>query len=478
MSLQGQIKFRITLNEITGKLLFEDISDTVYAGYASVIGAISISRNGVSVYKNPGFDTIISEPDTNIFAAIPVTFLEKEYTILKGVYEVNYRIVAVIGGVTEDFITTASYDFQSEAPTITVTRSVDYYLSKLTITDNSTYAINSGSFEPFLISRHLTLRPPLGIPADAGLAYDDVAEDVVTVGPDLYTNNYDLKIVSSLTYRLATWTDNDWWVIYITEAEYNDNFNIDYEESCITSCINCIRQLSERLILARSRSPRDAEYYERMIYDISFYYDLYLMYKSADLDASWPCEQIKSILRSECNVDITPSKNPVRIPATVLSGTNGVDGDDGATWLSGAGNPLASEGDNDDFYLKTTDGSVYKKVGGNWQFIMKLAVVGNRTIRTVTVSSLITTPDDIIYAEAVSVNVILNLPTPGPSLQGREFEIKAAILIRDVTVIPYSPASPSMYPGSPKINNQDSYAFKTQGDSIHVVLRNNNWEIH
>lgn len=476
MSLQGQIKFRITLNEITGKLLFEDISGAAYTGYDSVIGVINISRNNVTVYKSEYWYGAIARPDINIISEI--TSLEIPYTILKGVYEVSYRVVAVIGNVPEDIITIAVYDFQSEAPTITVTRSVDYYLSKLTITDNSTYAINSGSVEPFLVSRHLTLRPPLGIPVDAGLTYDDIAEDVVTVGPDLYTNNYDLKIVSSLTYKLDMWSDNDWWFIYVTEAEYNDNFNIDYEESCITSCINCIRQLSERLILARSRSPRDAEYYERMIYDISFYYDLYLMYKSADLDASWPCEQIKSILRSECNVDVTPSKNPVKITATVLSGTNGVNGTNGATWDSGTGNPLQGEGNNDDFYLKTTDGSIYKKIGGSWQFIMKMMVVGNRTIRTVTVTTEITNYDDIIYGEAVSANIVLYLPTPTIQNQGREFEIKAAILTKSIIVMPYSGGNPGLFVGTPKINNQDSYTFKTEGDSIHVVLRNNNWEIH
>lgn len=53
------------------------------------------------------------------------------------------------------------------------------------------------------------------------------------------------------------------------------------------------------------------------------------------------------------------------------NGTNGTNGVDGATWLTGSGAP--SGGVDDDLYLRTSNGDVYKKVSGSW------GVIGNIT---------------------------------------------------------------------------------------------------
>lgn len=50
-------------------------------------------------------------------------------------------------------------------------------------------------------------------------------------------------------------------------------------------------------------------------------------------------------------------------------GTDGIQGPagaPGATWYSGAGNPSSGIGSNNDYYLDTGDGDVFKKVAGSW----------------------------------------------------------------------------------------------------------------
>ena len=47
-------------------------------------------------------------------------------------------------------------------------------------------------------------------------------------------------------------------------------------------------------------------------------------------------------------------------------GTKGPKGDPGSGWLTGEGAPDNSQGRNDDLYLDTDTGDVYKKGGGTW----------------------------------------------------------------------------------------------------------------
>ena len=61
--------------------------------------------------------------------------------------------------------------------------------------------------------------------------------------------------------------------------------------------------------------------------------------------------------------------------ATWFTGEAGLTGEAGAhgsEWLSGAGVPSASIGYEGDFYIRTTDQSVYKKIGGLWVEITSL----------------------------------------------------------------------------------------------------------
>jgi hypothetical protein len=47
-------------------------------------------------------------------------------------------------------------------------------------------------------------------------------------------------------------------------------------------------------------------------------------------------------------------------------GSNGTNGTNGATWFTGAGVPSNALGVDDDLYLNTTSGDIYKKAGGSW----------------------------------------------------------------------------------------------------------------
>ena len=57
---------------------------------------------------------------------------------------------------------------------------------------------------------------------------------------------------------------------------------------------------------------------------------------------------------------------------TLVANLKGDTGPEGATWLSGAGKPLATLGANGDLYLDTTAIDVYTKAGGAWTLTLNL----------------------------------------------------------------------------------------------------------
>jgi hypothetical protein len=470
MSLSNLIRFQITLDETNGKLIFEDL--TSYTGY-TIKGLLRISRGGEAVYVGDGYtDNDFTSPDTTHVNKVK----EIDLPIIKGVYTIEYKVdpLSTQGGEPpidgSSMITISrSYNFQSQKPTMNVQWNVNYITSELTVIDNSTYMINtpSGSLVETSKTRSFTLRPPIGTPM--GIEQIEDAPPVVTIGPEIYTTNYDLKIKTDLEYSLEKWGDQ-WWVLYNTQAIYIESFNVEFEDDCMAECLSCIRQVSEKLQDARRRSQRDSDYYERMAYDISFYYGLYQMYKTAGLDAAFACEKIKDILRKECSMDISPSKIPTLIPAIAGGTEPGAPGEPGTKWLSGTTVPLSGEGSVGDFYLKTNDGNVYKKQSvNNWGSpIMTLWVKGKRLTKTVHQHYTVMITDDVVFVlSATPPGVAVTLPAVVPAGEGREYTIKVVSLTHPAVIMPTLGT----------INGSSFYQFGTAGDSVHIVLRGTNWEI-
>jgi hypothetical protein len=150
----------------------------------------------------------------------------------------------------------------------------------------------------------------------------------------------------------------------------------------------------------------------------------------------------------------------------------GVNGEDGATWLQGTNTPSPSEGNVGDFYLLTTYGFVYQKTSTtNWTYLMTLTVQGQRLIKTVNSDYEVKVTDDLIFVNAVSSDI--QIVMPDTDLYGKEVTIKAVNLTKTVTIIPHS----ILNPGSRKIDGKSSYVFGTVGDSVTLCLRGTNWEI-
>ena len=51
------------------------------------------------------------------------------------------------------------------------------------------------------------------------------------------------------------------------------------------------------------------------------------------------------------------------------AGTPGAPGADGNRWFDGSGAPAGGLGNNDDYYLDTSNGDVYLKSGGSWSIV-------------------------------------------------------------------------------------------------------------
>jgi len=315
------IRFKITFDEVLEELVFEDQSQTIYStyGYSSVKGLLWITHSTKgTIYKNSGYDaSSFTSPDT-LSGLLTKTISYSE--AVKGTYTINYK-VSHDDGIS---ISSKSYVFNSSYPSMTVTKNVNYDISTLTITDTSSYQIGIGirspqtALFPSVVTRYVKVRFPIGASVDE--FEDENASEVTTIGPPIYTTNYDLEVATTLIYQMEKW-DNNYWIEWKIVTTKYDSFNVEITDNCINSCISCIYQLSEKLASARGRSQREADYYERLVYDISFYYGLYRMYKEADLDTGYACEKIKAILRKECTIESTTSTTPVVI--TPLYNTTG-----------------------------------------------------------------------------------------------------------------------------------------------------------
>ena len=56
----------------------------------------------------------------------------------------------------------------------------------------------------------------------------------------------------------------------------------------------------------------------------------------------------------------------------VMSGPAGADGADGATWYTGSGAPSGGTGVDNDLYLRTSNGDIYKKSSGSWSVVANI----------------------------------------------------------------------------------------------------------
>lgn len=470
IGLQGKLgsllRYRIVFDDVQQMLLFEDLSQELYDSYeyVDVKGLLWInhSTQGV-IYINDGYNVnIFDDPDTSDadrLKSIPLPLIHK------GEYVISYKVQHE----DEVSVSSKSYTFNLIAPLLSLDKSVNYDVSTLSIEDTSNYqavsefGVGGGNvLLPAMIKRAMTVRPPLGIPMD--VYYNEDAPQKVIIGPPIYTQRYEIELVTTLVYQLDKW-DNNYWVEWKFIRRLYDYIDVKFESDCIGGCLACIYQLSEKLIEARGRSHREADYYERLVYDVAFYYGLYLMYKQAGLDTGYACEKIVGILKKECTMWTEGLNIPQKIePIYDISGGVIVPGVLGTKWYSGMGSPSELLGNNDDFYLQTTNGHVYKKDNGVWVLLMILTVKGKRIVKVIMNDYTMSFIDDIIFVRSTNNPVTIVLPYGS---EGDVYTIIADRMGSSITVMPQR--------GS--IEKRAVYNFGTEGDAITVVLQDTNWKI-
>ncbi len=470
MVTQGELgsllRFRIVFDELQQRLLFEDLSQGLYDshGYSDVKGLLWINHSVQGlIYINDGYNVnSFVAPDTSEddrVKSIPLA------VIYKGQYVINYKVQHG----DKISLSSKSYAFNLLSPSLNLDKSVNYDISVLNIEDISNYQVSSelqvGGGKvilPAMIKRALTVQPPLGVPM--AIYYNEDAPQKVVIGPPIYTHRYQIELASTLVYQLEKW-DNNYWVEWKFVSKHYDYVDVEFESDCISGYIACIYQLSERLIEARGRSHREADYYERLVYDITFYYGLYQMYKQAGLDTGYACEKIMTILKKECTLWTEKPNVPQKIePIYDIGEGTPVPGTPGTKWYSGTGTPSDLLGDNGDFYLQTINGHVYKKDGGTWILLMILSLKGKRIVKIVTSNYTMSAVDDTIFVRSGNTPVSIILPV---GEEGDSYTIVADWMISQISVMPQSGT----------IEKKSVYDFGTEGDSITVVFQNTNWKI-
>ena len=141
-------------------------------------------------------------------------------------------------------------------------------------------------------------------------------------------------------------------------------------DDCACNFYSCIVQIDDKYQAAIGTDFDEADRLARVRNDIDFYWGLYMMAKRCGNDTAVICAKILSLSNSEnCTCGgTTPVASQEVIPWASIAGGGGT----GSVWFSGATVPSAGLGSDDDFYLRTTNGDVYKKASGAWGVIMNI----------------------------------------------------------------------------------------------------------
>lgn len=472
--LFDSLRFQVGFDLINEAISFRDLIGLGYLndyGYplADVKGIIRISGPKGVLYQNAGWeDDNFESPDISFDSEVPFynSGIQLSSTdFVKGGYVFAYK-VSVDGGETSIGTKVNGFNYQIDLPSASLNFQVDKDRSMVTLTDAATYTISNldENIEYDSITRLLTIRPPQNTPLETVIG----TTQSITMGPNIWTGNYDYMSQTELHYSLASWGDQV-WVLLVIEVTATGSETVDSGTSCIENCLSCIRAINEKLLVYRNSSPRRAEMYEKLRSDISFYYGLYMMYVEAGIDTTYPCGKIQELLTidGDCTSVVT-SNGSTEIIATTGSSGGTIAIPDASKWYYGTVVPSSAFGNNADFFLKTDNNEIYTKENGAWIHIMTIQVNEKTTTVTVTSDYTCGATDSFVLVDSRYRAVDINLPANGTVEDGFKLSIKAKKVSNTIRIVAADDQS---------IESATYYKFKSESDTIDLSLNGVNWEI-
>ena len=293
---------------------------------AEVEGMFKITGPNGIIYQNTGWDADdYASPDivgaTPLWEKGSITLpIDISGKVLPGTYKVEYKVTGDGTGNT-NYTFSKDYVHLYQRPTAVIIGSPVPTQSYMIVLDSTNYdvTVEGQIYSPtntLTDDRVLLARWPIG----SGVSDSTTGESSLQLGPNLWTGNYDLSLVTTVKYTLPAESDLTIEVEDVVTGQ-NDSISV-YVDDCTQSVQNCLLTLTARYEAARKENLPEHQTMKKNIDDIMLYYDMYKMAKETGSDTSYSCNQLMLLLQ-ECGCisagDTTLTSKEI-IPITEMSG--------------------------------------------------------------------------------------------------------------------------------------------------------------
>jgi hypothetical protein len=375
--VNGDLIFKVDfhLENSPKDLTFSDYTDYSLHGHGAetIKGLLKIVGPSGIAYQNAGYATdVFTSPDYTGLGSAGYATLRKSAIALPldsvtGLPEIGtytfYLKIQRSGSAT--VLTTSksyNYTYVAALPVLTVTS--DCRVSTLTATDDTEYAV--GGIDPQTATRLMSVVFPLG----SGQSTQTTALDTLTVGPNIWTGDFNVSVSTALVYDMELWGTWNWFTI--VDTVIGETVHEVVCEICTCALYNCLAAVQTRYETARGTNLVEADRLLRQWTTLTGAWMLYRWAMQCGLDASVWCDKIVSVLAAE---NCTCTTSTTNVPEEVIPWASITPGGGSSCcqWHSGNGTPSGSLGSNDDFYLDTTaPHNVYKKISGTWTLLFAI----------------------------------------------------------------------------------------------------------
>lgn len=377
--------YNLTAPYNTGQ--FSDITDwaalpiTTAAGDTVKIIAKVVNPVGITVYENAGYATDdYTSPDTDLTDLVSPLFtlanLTGTHIPVDGIY--TFYLKCQVTPFGESAITVAK-DFtfelnQNVVPALSLTDTYNCNNATYTSVDSTDYATAATlqGFSVTTITRSHITQPPLNsLKSDGSTPQTSVTGTSQTnylAANDnpLWTGSYQSSIQTNVTYR----KNNGYILVHVPVVTQATTVACD-EDLCNLFC--CLKGLISSYISYKStNTAKAAEYLAK--WDAGNRYIIAIREakacNNATLQASYT-ELFYTVTECDPDCDCGCTDGPAPVIPTVS--INGADGTDGSQILSGTTVPDNAAGNEGDYYIRTTNGFLYKKTGPSaWSYLFTM----------------------------------------------------------------------------------------------------------
>ena len=362
---------------------FEDFNLIVEKGADIATGELFIFQildpTSTLLYTNAGYPAIgespsFAAPDLDQATADTVVLSIGSLTtaIVQGTYTINYyKAYSPSGNKLSSGAITVTYC--PTLPIIDLNLTYSCLTAEITSTDATSYGMvcscSGETTEPSVTYAHTFKYPTNMITPIA----NETNTAAILSASELWTDTNVSILVSSLSYAMPTESYTGITTFYIVgDLEGTDSVDVVCSD-CNCEMLTCLTAIVDRYqdALAAGNSM-DIYKYMHLVEQILAKWMLYMQNQQCGTESELReiCGEIKDLIGSECTCCDEEDDNEWSTQVTAVAA--GSTTTSGTQWTSGADAPTG--GANGDFYLRTSNGAIYKNILGTWtvQFTMSI----------------------------------------------------------------------------------------------------------